>query len=37
MTVYYNALVEASKQGYNMGTLGPFMTVHYNAKLEAPK
>jgi hypothetical protein len=30
MTVHCDGHVEASKQGYSKGNVGPFMTVHYN-------
>jgi hypothetical protein len=32
MTVHYNGYLEASMQGYNKGSVGPFMTIHYMAK-----
>jgi hypothetical protein len=35
MSVHYNGYVEASSQGYIMGTKGHLMTVHYNGYVEA--
>jgi hypothetical protein len=37
IAVQYSGSVQASKQGYSKGSLGPFITGQYNDSVEASK